>query len=370
LAYFLVLYHFHNTKSKAVDERARGTSFFPKVSVIVPLFNEEIVISKKIQNFEELDYPTSHFEVIFVDGNSQDATRDIITKSSLTSTKQLKLITQDLRNGYTHGVIEGILSSQGEIIVLTDAASYYQTDTIKQLIKHFPNPQVGVVTGKEIVYGEEGAGPQLEQSYRVFYDFLREAETAMDSTPDSKGEILAIRKEICNSLIKKLQLVDTASFDSCIPYEARLLNYKTLYDSDARYYEYAPSSMQELLTQQIRRGTLLVGALLRYKQMLFNSKYGKFGTIIMPAHLMLHCILPWMFLLATISLGILTFLDPIKTLIPWLAVITLLIASKPSRLFFVSFVQSQFALMISLIRLARGRVYESLVIDSISSTRK
>jgi len=149
-----------------------------------------------------------------------------------------------------------------------------------------------------------------------------------------------------------------------------LMNYKTVYDSDARYYEYSPTSIVDRMTQQVRRGTLLVGALLMYKNMLFNTKYGKFGMIILPAHFVLSCIIPWIFLLCLSCLMILTLVEPVKTLIPWVVVIIAIVASKKSRLFLISFVQSQLALIAALFRLARGRRHESLLIETIPSTRK
>ena len=364
--YFWVLYLFHKRAQKKVKSLA---FFYPTVSLIVPTFNEEKIISKKIQNIAELDYPNDKMEVIFVDGHSTDQTTNIIRREVEKYKKSVRLISQDRREGYTRAIIDGFSESKGEIIILTDAASYHHLDAIKHLVKHFSNPQIGAVTGKEIILGNnKKIGEELEQSYRFFYDFMRKAETEIDSTPDSKGEILALRRDIFNALAIRLKASPNASFDSCMPYEAKLMGYRTVYDETAKYYEYAPSSFRDRNKQQVRRGTFLVGALLMYRNMIMNRKYGRFGLIILPAHFVMECLLPWLFLLGAGCLLILTLLDPIKTLPFWMIFFVGAIVSKRSRNFLLSFIQSQWALIVAIFRLVshKGHLY----IDTITSTRK
>jgi poly-beta-1,6-N-acetyl-D-glucosamine synthase len=364
-ASYLGCLFYYNKKSL---KNSKLTEFsYPFVSLIVPIYNEEQIIGKKIDNIEKLIYPNDKFEIIFVDGCSTDETSKFIMDYSQNSKKSIRLIQQEKRNGYTHAMIEGIKNSKGMIIFATDAASYHYPDALQHLTKHFVDPKVGAVTGKEVVGGDEKKiGPKLERSYRFFYDFMRIGETEIDSTPDAKGEILAVRREICTSLFEKLVLSPNASFDSCVPYQAKLMGYRTVYDEMAKYYEYAPSSFSDRTTQQIRRATLLIGAMLLYKNMLLNKKRGKFGTLILPVHFIMDCVLPSVFLVGVGSLVVATVLNPISVLPLWILVLLTLAVGK-SRALIVSFSQSQFALVVALFRLARRQ--QSLFITSIQSTR-
>jgi cellulose synthase/poly-beta-1,6-N-acetylglucosamine synthase-like glycosyltransferase len=362
--YLVVLYFF---RKKGQENKKSLDFFYPEISLIVPVYNEEKIIDKKIQNIEELMYPNENMEVVFVDGRSTDRTVEIIKDSIRRFKRSAKLIEQERRMGYTHAMIQGILNSTGEIIVMTDAASYHYPEAIMHLVKHFRNHEVGAVTGKEIVLGDRGKlGPSLEENYRVFYDFMREAETEMDSTPDAKGEILAVRKDVCNHILPKLRSPN-ASFDSCVPFQAKLMGYRTIYEPEAKYYECAPSSFMDRMKQQTRRATVLLGALLLFKGMPLRGRYGKFGLIILPVHFAMQCLLPWVFLLGVGCLLVLTFVDPLKTWLLWVITLGALAASRKSRLFLVSFVQSQIALLVATFRLATRR--ESLFIDTIPSTR-
>jgi len=190
----------------------------------------------------------------------------------------------------------------------------------------------------------------------------------MDSTPDSKGEILAVRRDICNDILAKLEASPNASFDSCVPYQAKLMRYRTVYDPEAKYYEYAPASFMDRMKQQMRRATILVGALFLFKGMLLNKKHNKFGLVILPAHFVMQCLLPWIFLLGVCCLLILTVIDPMKTILLWIITMGAIVASRKSRFFLISFIQSQVALVIAIFRLATRR--RSLFIESIPSTRR
>ena len=365
--YFILLSYY---KSKASSNQRKSKFIYPNVSFLIPVYNEEKTVERKIQNIEEIDYPSNKIEIIFIDGRSTDRTREIIAERSKFANKTIKLIQQEKRDGYSKAVSLGILKSNGEIIIATDGASFHYPDAILHLVKHFANSEIGAVTGKEIVMGKEcNIGPQLEKSYRVFYDFMRQAETEIDSTPDSKGEILAVRREICNTIISRLNLSPNASFDSCVPYQAKLMGYRTVYDQDAKYYECAPSSFSDRMKQQVRRATLLVGAMLLYKNMILSKKAGKFGQIILPIHFVMYLLLPTIFMIGVFSLIFSTLFNPFTAVIIfWIIAFLLLVANKKTRAFLISFVQSQLALIIALFRLAQRR--ESLVIETIASTRE
>ena len=50
----------------------------PFVSVIVPMRNEKRYIERCIRSLTAQDYPTDRFEVIVVDGGSEDGSRDVV----------------------------------------------------------------------------------------------------------------------------------------------------------------------------------------------------------------------------------------------------------------------------------------------------
>jgi cellulose synthase/poly-beta-1,6-N-acetylglucosamine synthase-like glycosyltransferase len=69
-------------------------SFRPKVSMIVPVYNESKIIEKRLDNIKSISYPRDKFEVIFVDGNSSDGTRESIQNRINSGESYIRLISE------------------------------------------------------------------------------------------------------------------------------------------------------------------------------------------------------------------------------------------------------------------------------------
>ena len=89
-----------------------------KISIIIPTYNEENVIERKINNTLELEYE-GNIDIIIVDSNSSDNTVQIAQKF-----KTLKIIEEETRLGKTHALNRALKESTGEIVVITDANGY------------------------------------------------------------------------------------------------------------------------------------------------------------------------------------------------------------------------------------------------------
>lgn len=342
--------------------------FRPPVSIIVPVYNESMIIEKKIENIRNLSYPKDKLEVVFVDGNSSDATPTLIQKSIDSGDKYIKLLPQPKREGYNQAILTGILNSTSDIIVLTDAASFHDPDAVSYLVDRLSDSNVGVVTGKAVMLNEEeGFLPSLESEYRNFHDFIRLAESRIDSTPDMKGELLAARKDLCVKLASTLRQLERASFDMSLSYQARLEGFRAIFEPRARFYEYAPTSLRDRFKVQTRRAVFFVGTLLSFKAMLLNKRYGAFGTAILPAHLVMLAVVPWIAIACGTLLILDIFLDPVFALSFW-SVSAVAMLSKRIRALASSFALAQVALAAALLRLLLGRT--SQMIDTAKSTRR
>ena len=61
-------------------------SYQPKVTLVIPTYNEATVITKKLENTQQIDYPKDKLQVILVDSASNDGTlsvcRDFLKKKN------------------------------------------------------------------------------------------------------------------------------------------------------------------------------------------------------------------------------------------------------------------------------------------------
>jgi poly-beta-1,6-N-acetyl-D-glucosamine synthase len=314
-SYYVICFIYVRKKS------AFGNSCFqeqnlPIVSLIVPVYNEAKIIQRKIENLQKIDYPSDKFEVVFVDGGSRDGTVEKIENSSKTISYSQRVIQQGSRKGFNSAVVEGFLQTTGEIIFITGAETEYAPDAVRLIVDYFANPKVGAVNGTmKINNVGAGSSTQIEASYRSFYDFIREAESKIDSPFDIKGEIAATRRSICQHIVSKEGILRKGCIDACFSFQAAEEGYRTVYEPRAVYSEPAPETMRDSFKQQIRRGATLIENMLSYKNMILRRKYGKFGLVIMPAHFLMLIVLPFFFFISVAGILLLTAFAPLNYLL-------------------------------------------------------
>ncbi len=123
-----------------------------KVSVIVPILNEEKYIEKFLNSILEQDYPKENLEIILVDGMSTDKTREII-KSYAEKFSFMKLVDNEKKT-VQYALNLGIENSSGEYIVRMDAHAWYAKDYVSKCIEYLKKTNAENVGGPTIVKGK------------------------------------------------------------------------------------------------------------------------------------------------------------------------------------------------------------------------
>ncbi len=308
--YGLALVSYYRRKGPKKGVRDSNQDFEPMVSVLVPTHNEARIVSKKIDNLLTTDYPKERIEFVFID-DSDDSTPTIIQEYS-SNFPNIRLIHYKTRMGYSASMIAGCKSANGEILVFNDAGSFLEESAIRNLVGHFQDPQIGGVTGRGIMLNQNESVGQSEGFYLQLSDFMRIAETRMDSTFHFSGEASAVRKE----LIRDLNHC-SATFDTAVAFHIRQKGYKTVYDPAVRFKEYAPLTHSDRIKQKTIRATNLIKILLNFRGMIFKRKYGRFGLFILPMNLAMLTVVPLVILLGFASLVVLSFFDPFFAIIIW-----------------------------------------------------
>ncbi len=108
-------------------------NYYPKVSIIVPVRNEEKRLEASLDSLQSLDYP--NFEVMIVDGSSEDATERIAERYH-----KFKFIPEgELPEGWigkVWGCWVGAKNSTGEILLFTDADVKHNKNSLKLIVNH------------------------------------------------------------------------------------------------------------------------------------------------------------------------------------------------------------------------------------------
>jgi glycosyltransferase involved in cell wall biosynthesis len=85
------------------------------LSIIIPVFNEEETIGKLLADLKKIHIPIE-YEIIIVDDNSDDRTREIVL-SECKQDKKTVLISRNGGHGLGKSIKEGLEAAKGDIIV-------------------------------------------------------------------------------------------------------------------------------------------------------------------------------------------------------------------------------------------------------------
>ncbi len=115
-----------------------------KLSIIIPVFNEEKTIAKLIDKVDAVKIPGITKEIIVVDDGSTDKTAQNIPKN------KVKFIEHTVNQGKGAAVKTGIDSATGDYVIIQDADLEYDPEQIKILIQPILSKEAKVVYGTRL----------------------------------------------------------------------------------------------------------------------------------------------------------------------------------------------------------------------------
>ena len=114
---------------------------FPKISVIIPAYNEEKVVANTIEGLLETKYPNK--EIIFVDDGSTDSTLAIASRYK----EKIRVLHKE-NGGKSTALNYGIVYAKGDIVVIVDADTIIGRNSLKEIVKGFEiDEHVAAVAG-------------------------------------------------------------------------------------------------------------------------------------------------------------------------------------------------------------------------------
>jgi cellulose synthase/poly-beta-1,6-N-acetylglucosamine synthase-like glycosyltransferase len=216
----------------------------PRVSLIIPAYNEEQVIARKIRNTLELDYPRELLEIVVVSDGSSDATERLARE---TAGDRARLVFFQDRQGKTaciNAVLAGLL---GKIIVFTDANAYFHADALVELVLPFRDPRIGCVMGELRYAQKDSLNSALgEGLYWRYENFIKDRESRLGSTIVGNGAIYALRRELCRELPREVE-ADVAN-----PLLALSAGFRVIFRRQARCWERPAQTVKEEFHRKTR----------------------------------------------------------------------------------------------------------------------
>jgi glycosyltransferase involved in cell wall biosynthesis len=118
----------------------------PFISIIIPCRNEEKFIGKCLDTILTQDFPKEKWEVLVINGASNDKTKEIVTDYSQ-KYPFIKLL--ENKDKYTpFGLNIGVRAARGDLIIRMDAHAGYENNYVSKCVRHSQESGADNVGGK------------------------------------------------------------------------------------------------------------------------------------------------------------------------------------------------------------------------------
>ncbi|OGK57230.1 glycosyl transferase, partial [Candidatus Roizmanbacteria bacterium RIFCSPLOWO2_02_FULL_39_8] len=123
-----------------------------KVSIVIPVYNEEAYIGKTLHEVVRADIGNFEREIVIIDDGSQDATAQKIT-SFIHKNKRQKItfLQNKINEGKGASLKKGLLKTLGEIVIVQDADLEYSPRDYPLLLEPFLQNNADVVYGSRFI---------------------------------------------------------------------------------------------------------------------------------------------------------------------------------------------------------------------------
>lgn len=116
-----------------------------KLSIVVPVYNEEKTIEKSLKRLFNIDFGTIKLEVIVVNDGSKDDTLKILI--SFKKKYPIKLISYKDNKGKSYALRQGFAKTTGDVVTVQDGDLEYDPNDFKKMLKKMSQKEVRVVYG-------------------------------------------------------------------------------------------------------------------------------------------------------------------------------------------------------------------------------
>lgn len=226
-----------------------------KVTIQLPLYNEQYVTERLIEAVCKIEYPRSLLEIQVLD-DSTDDTVEIVHKLVIAKEKDgfdIKQIRRSERKGYKAGALkEGLHTAKGELIAIFDADFVPKPDFLKNTLKYFTNPNIGMVQTRWEHLNEDYSILTRIQALALNGHFVMEQpiRNRAGFFINFNGTGGVWRKECIENAGNWND--DTITEDLDLSYRAQLKGWKFVYLRDVTTPAELPSEMNALKAQQFR----------------------------------------------------------------------------------------------------------------------
>jgi cellulose synthase/poly-beta-1,6-N-acetylglucosamine synthase-like glycosyltransferase len=252
--YQLVWMYYRNKKNKVTEPPQKFTEL-PRVTIQLPIFNEQYVIDRLVEAVCKMDYPKDKLDIQVLDDSTDETVqvaRAVVERYAALG-NPITHHHRTNREGFKAGALrEGLKTAKGELVAIFDADFTPPEDWLLRVVHHFTDPKIGMVQTR---------WTHLNRNY----SFLTEVEAILldgHFILEHGGRSRAHRFFNFNGTagMWRRQAIDdaggwqhdTLTEDTDLSYRAQLKGWQFLYLEDVECPAELPIEMTAFKTQQAR----------------------------------------------------------------------------------------------------------------------
>ena len=254
--YWMVYLYYKHKKNKTTEAAAHFQfDDLPRVTVQLPIFNEQYVVDRLLDAVCRLDYPKEKLDIQLLD----DSTDETIEVARLLVDRYAALghrvtyLHRDNREGYKAGALaEGLKTAKGEFVAIFDADFVPPPDFLLKCIHHFTDPKVGMVQTR---------WTHINRNYSVLTEveaILLDGHFVLEHSARSRSGVF-FNFNGTAGMWRRCAIDDaggwqhdTLTEDTDLSYRAQLQGWKFVYLQDVECPAELPVEMTAFKTQQAR----------------------------------------------------------------------------------------------------------------------
>jgi cellulose synthase/poly-beta-1,6-N-acetylglucosamine synthase-like glycosyltransferase len=273
LMIFLIL-HFRN--KGALFSNPKPTRF-PKVSFLVPAYNEQDSIEETVTALLNVKYPKNKKQIIIINDGSKDKTAEIAKKLA-TKNPEVQLLDKP-NSGKADSLNQALKIASGELVAVVDADSYPVKDALMKMVGHFEEKKVAAVTSRVLVKNKNNLLCRFQVMDYSIIAWTRKLLDFVDSVYVTNGPLSIYRKSKIEN-----RGFDTKNITEDIEITWYLLSqgYKTRMSYSAIVYTTVPEDIKTWINQRVRWNLGGLQTIQKYRKLAFKNPEDLFGYFVVP----------------------------------------------------------------------------------------
>jgi len=233
----------------------------PKITVIIPAYNEGAMVEKTIYSVAASDYPSDRLEIFCIDDGSKDDTWEYMQRAQSRCPQLIRLIRFQENRGKREALYAGFTQGSGEYFVSVDSDSVIEPATLKQIVAPLlQDPKVGGVAGNVKVYNRFAnlITRMLWVRFVLAFDFLRACQSGYRFVFCTPGALSAYRREAILPILEKWRRQTFLGAPCTIGEDRAFTNlilrqgYDTVYQRSAVVYTTVPETYKGMCRMFLR----------------------------------------------------------------------------------------------------------------------